>query len=108
VLRTEFTDVSLPLAQHLFIMDNWHLLWYGAIAVIVLRHRRLLQPDMAPMTVTMLGAVGFIAVVYYFSSASGGVDNESLVNRLPLHMVPALVFYLLLLLCRRRAAANPL
>ena len=108
VLTTEFTDVSLPLAQHLFVMDNWHLLWYGTIAVVVLRGRRLFQQDMAPMTVTLLGAVGFVAVVFFFSNASGGVDDESLVNRLPLHMVPALLFYLLLLLRRCRASANPL
>jgi hypothetical protein len=106
LLRTEFTDVSLPIFQHLFVMDNWHLLWYLAIAVIVASYRRLLRPDMAPMTVTMLGASGFVAVVFYFSSASGGVDDESLVNRLPLHMAPALLFYLLLLLQRTQPAAT--
>jgi hypothetical protein len=107
-LRTEFTNVSLPVLQHLFIMDNWHLLWYGALAAIMLRYRRLLQIDIAPMTVALAGALGFVAVVFYFSSASGGVDNESLVNRLPLHMVPALVFYVLLLLRPCRAAASRL
>jgi len=50
------------------------------------------------MTVTMLGALAFVAVVFYYSSAAGGVADESLVNRLPLHMTPALVFYVLMLL----------
>jgi hypothetical protein len=97
VLRTRFTNVSLPLAQHLFVMDNWHLLWYVAIAVIASCRRRLLLPEMLPSTVTMLGAFGLVTVVFYFSSASQGVENESMVNRLPLQMVPALAFYLLLL-----------
>ena len=98
VLRTQFENVSLPLMQHLFIMDNWHLLWYAAAAVVVGRHRRLWAPDLIAMTATMLGALGFVFIVYFFSSAGGGVDDESLVNRLLLHMVPVMVFYLALLL----------
>lgn len=100
VLRTRFEDVSLPLAQHMFVMDNWHPLWYAAIAIIVLRWRVLLREDLAPMTVTMLGACAFVFVVFFYSSASGGVDDESLVNRLLLHLVPALAFYLSLLLLK--------
>jgi glucose-6-phosphate-specific signal transduction histidine kinase len=98
LLRTRFEDVSLPLAQHLFVMDNWHLLWYAAIAVIALRWRLLLQDEFAPMTLTMLGGCAFVFVVFFYSSASGGVDDESLVNRLLLHLVPALAYYLSLLI----------
>jgi hypothetical protein len=49
-----------------------------------------------------------VAVVFYLTDASGGVDDETLVNRLPLHMVPALLFYVLLLLRPWRAAASRL
>jgi hypothetical protein len=49
---------------------------------------------MAPMTVTMLGAFAFVFVVFFYSSAAFGVADETLVNRLPLHVVPALAFYL--------------
>jgi hypothetical protein len=98
VLRTSLTNVTLPFAQHLFVMDNWHLLWYATVAVVALRRRQLLRPDLAPMTITMLGAFCFVFVVYFMSNAAGGVDDESLVNRMPLHLTPALVFYLALLL----------
>jgi hypothetical protein len=103
-LRNRFENVSLPLAQHMFVMDNWHLLWYAAIAVVAWRWRRLLRDDFAPMTVTMLGACAFVSVVFFYSGASGGVDDESLVNRLLLHMVPALTFYLALLALKPSAA----
>jgi hypothetical protein len=106
LLRTRFEDVSLPLAQHMFVMDNWHLLWYAAIAVVALRWRVLLREDFAPMTVTMLGGCAFVFVVFFYSSASGGVDDESLVNRLLLHLVPALAFYLSLLLLKPRVIAG--
>ena len=96
-LRTEFTNVSRPVFEHFFQMDNWHLLWYLTIAVIALRWRAAFSAAAAPMTVTMLGGFAFVFVVFFYSSAAFGVADETLVNRLPLHMVPALAFYLVLL-----------
>lgn len=97
VLETRFHNVSLPLLQHMFVMDNWHLLWYVAVATLAFHARRLFAPQFAPMTATMLAAWGFVFVVFFFSSASGGVDDETLVNRLPFHFVPALAYYLAVL-----------
>jgi hypothetical protein len=97
-LRTHFDDVSRPLAEHLFVMDNWHLLWYAALAVLVCNARSLGGSLLAPMSVTMLAAAAFIVVVFFFSLASWGVRDETLTNRLLLHVVPALLFYLALIL----------
>jgi hypothetical protein len=96
-LSTEFTNVSRPLFEHFFEMDNWHLFWYLAPVAIALRWRVPFSVAMAPMTVTMLGAFGFVFVVFFYSNAALGVADETLVNRLPLHVVPALAFYLALL-----------
>ncbi len=95
VVRTSFTNVSLPVLQHMFVMDNWHLFWYAAVAVVAVRARRLLDPALAPMTVTMLAGFGFIALVFFFSNAGAGVDDETLINRLLLHIVPAMGFWVL-------------
>ncbi|MEO8302736.1 MAG: hypothetical protein ABI724_01320 [Betaproteobacteria bacterium] len=97
-LRTRFDNVSRPLYEHLFVMDNWHLLWYAVVAVIVLNVREIAGNVLAPMSVTMLAAAGFIVVVFYFSNASWGVRDETLTNRLVLQIVPALVFYVALIL----------
>jgi hypothetical protein len=99
VLRTRFRNVSQPLFEHLLLMDNWHLLWYATIVMVVTNYRTLLAPELAPMSVTMLGAFAFVFVVFFYSSAAAGVYEESLVNRLPLHLVPA--FYLVLLWYKR-------
>ena len=96
-LHTEFSNVSRPMLEHFFQMDNWHLLWYLTLAAIALRWRAVFSAAMAPMTVTMLGAFAFVFVVFFYSSAAFGVADETLVNRLPLHMVPALAFYLAVL-----------
>jgi hypothetical protein len=100
-LYTRPANVTLQVYQHLFLMDNWHLLWYAAIALIVVNARLLFGKSLAPMTVTMLAATGFVIVVFFFSNAAGGVDEESLLNRFLLHAVPALAFYLVLILRER-------
>jgi hypothetical protein len=49
------------------------------------------------MTMTVAAMAGLVIVVFYFSSAAGGVLNETLVNRFLLHAAPTLAFYVLLL-----------
>ena len=104
-LQTEFTNVSLPVFQHMFVMDNWHLFWYAVVGIVGLRRRALLAPGIVPLTLAMLAGVAFIVVVFFFSNAGGGVDDETLVNRLLLHIVPALAFYALWLVRGRSAPA---
>ena len=101
VLSARFENVTLPIYQHMFVMDNWHLLWYAAIAVIAFNWRRLLQTNIASATVTILAGVALVVVVFFYSSAAGGVDEESLLNRFLLQLVPALSFYLALIASKR-------
>ena len=49
--------VAATLYEHLFVMDNWHLLWYAVVAVVVVNARSLLGERLAPMTVTIAAAV---------------------------------------------------
>jgi predicted neutral ceramidase superfamily lipid hydrolase len=107
-LRTRFSNVSRPMFEHYFEMDNWHLLWYLTLVVIALRWRVLFTAALAPMTVTLLGAFAFVFVVFFYSNAALGVADETLVNRLPLHLAPALAFYLALLWSQPPARASQL
>ena len=106
VLFTRFENVSPQIYEHLFVMDNWHLLWYAAVAVLVVNARLIVGPTLAPMTVTMLAAFTFVFVLFYFSSAAGGVKDDSLTNRMPLQIVIAFLFYLALILSER-ASQHP-
>jgi hypothetical protein len=105
-LRTQFVDVSTPVYEHMFVMDNWHLLWYAVIAVIAFHWRTLFDERLAPMSATMATAVAFVFVVFFFSTASGGVREESVTNRLMLHTVVAFVFYLAMILRPGERRAN--
>ncbi len=105
-LRTRFVDVSTPLYEHMFVMDNWHLLWYGVVAVIAVHARTLFGEQLAPMSATVLAAVAFIVVLFFFSTASAGVKEDSITNRLLLHTVVVFVFYVAVILRARRPQAN--
>ena len=104
-LKTHLANVAGPMLAHMLVMDNWHLFWYAALAIIVLNARRLLDPPVAAMTATVGAGAAFVIVVYFFSSAAGGVNEESLVNRFLLQAVPALAFYLVALLQHRAGIA---
>ncbi|MBK6805592.1 MAG: hypothetical protein IPG84_12355 [Betaproteobacteria bacterium] len=97
VLLSRPVNVLPAVIDHVFVFDNWHLAAYALVALVAWRWRRLLSPRLAPMTMTMAAAVGLVVVVYFFTSAAGGVADETLVNRFLLHLAPALAFYALLL-----------
>jgi hypothetical protein len=94
-MRMQFAAVGWTIVEHMLLMDNWHLFWYGAIAIVVWNARWLLGDRLAPMTATVAAGAGFVVLVYFFSGAAFGVASENLVNRFLLQMVPALAFYLL-------------
>jgi hypothetical protein len=54
----------------------------------------------------MLTAVALVFFVFFFSSAAGGVSEESLTNRFVLHTVVAFVFYVALILRPSQHQAN--
>lgn len=102
VLKSKPYNVLPALRDHLFVFDNWHLGAYAFVAIVAWRWRILLAPRVAPMTVTVLAGLGFIVVVYFFTTAAWGVLNETLVNRMPLHLAPAIAFYALVLVVEGR------
>ena len=104
-IDTRLAIVGPSVYEHLFVMDNWHLLWYSALAIIVGNARRLLGRELAPMTVTMIAGASFVLIVYFFSSAAAGIAEENLVNRFLLQIVPALAFYLIAILRDRELRA---
>jgi hypothetical protein len=104
-VEMKFTAVGSTIVEHMMLMDNWHLLWYAAVAIIGGNALRLLGPRLAPMTATMAFCAGFVVVVYFFSGAAFGVASENLVNRFLLQMVPALAFYLIAILREREESA---
>ena len=84
------------LADAYFVFANWHLLFFGAIVAAVLGWRRLLEPGLAPLTITVLLGIGFLAFGFAFTNAGAWVEDQSTVNRATLHLAPLLVAWMVL------------
>lgn len=94
-LHLEFGPDWDALANSFFLYDNWHLLWYGAIAVALLGRRELLAPQAAPLTAVVAGGLIFLAFVLLFTNARDWVSDQSTVNRATLHLAPVVVIWML-------------
>ena len=94
-LHLEFAPDWEALANSFFLYDNWHLLWYGAIAIALLGRRQLLSPKVAPLTVVVAGGVIFVAIVLLFTNARDWLSDQSTVNRASLHLAPLVAIWML-------------
>jgi len=84
------------LAESYFLLGNWHLLWYGAIALALLAWRELLAPGLAPLTAIVGGGLLFLFVVFGFTTASLYITDQTTVNRATLHVAPLIVVFVVL------------
>ncbi len=98
-LDLHWRPVGSAMLSGLLTLPNWHLLWYLAPVVVVLRWR-VFQDDRAARSVAALLACCslFLFVLFFFTEASAWAENYTSANRLILHVVPALFSLLALLL----------
>lgn len=84
------------LVESYFLLGNWHILWYGALAVAALAWRSLLGPKLAPLTTILIAGLLFLFVVFGFTTASYYITDQTTVNRATLHLVPLVVVFVIL------------
>jgi hypothetical protein len=92
-------DFDMPwsgLTEAYFMFANWHLLFYGAIAVALLAWRRLLAPPLAPLTLIVAAGATFLLFGFAFTNARVWVEDQSTVNRATLHIAPLIVLWMTL------------
>jgi hypothetical protein len=83
------------LAEAYFLLGNWHLLFYGAIAVALLGWRQLLTRDVAPLTMTVAAGLAFLTLGFGFTNAGAWVEDQATVNRATLHLAPLLALWMI-------------
>jgi hypothetical protein len=92
-------DFEMPwraLFDAYFAFGNWHLLWYGAIAIAVLARRQLLSREVAPYTAIVAAGLMFLLFGFAFTNARVWVEDQSTVNRATLHLAPLIIVWMLL------------
>jgi hypothetical protein len=95
-LHLEFDPVWGALGASLFLLGNWHLLWYAALAVALLARRQLVAPALLPLTFVIVSGTLFLFVALVFTNARAWVTDQSTVNRATLHFAPLLVVFVIL------------
>ena len=95
-LHLDFDPQWAALGRSYFLLGNWHLLWYGAIAAGVLAHRQLLSPQLAPVAMITAAGVLFLFFVFGFTNARDWVADQTTVNRASLHFAPLAVIFMIL------------
>jgi hypothetical protein len=83
----------------LFLQPSWNLLWWLVPVVIVWRWREFL----ANRALRCLGALltlsfGFLAFLFLFTDAAQWAESYTAINRLVMHLVPAVITLLAMLL----------
>ena len=96
-LKFAYTPVWLPLWDNLAILDNWHLLFYLVVAALLLSLPRLLAPAYRAMTMLVVAALVFVLTIFFFTHVSAWIEDYTVINRAILHLVPMLLFYVMVL-----------
>ncbi|HEY4139104.1 MAG TPA: hypothetical protein VGN65_11655, partial [Casimicrobiaceae bacterium] len=78
------------------LLGNWHLLWYGALIIAIVRWREVLSARLATLSVTIATGLLFLFVVFAFTNARAWVTDQTTVNRATLHLALLLSIWALL------------
>jgi len=96
-LGLEFAPYWRSLVDGLFFFDNWHLLWYGAIALAILGARYLIRRPLAPLAMIAVTGVAFLFVVFSYPAVAAWIGDSDAISRAALPLAPLLICLGLLL-----------
>ncbi len=81
-----------------FILDNWHLLFYLFLATLALMVWRIAsreRPDLWATTLFIMLLLSAFFILFFFTVAGQWAQDFTSVNRIMLHFVPAILFWML-------------
>ncbi|MEP6483013.1 MAG: hypothetical protein ABJB01_01100 [Rudaea sp.] len=83
----------------LFEQPNWNLLWWVAPVIVVARWRELRdQESLRLLACLLVICIAFLMFLFLFTDAARFAESFTAINRLVMHVVPALITMLALLL----------
>lgn len=96
-LDLDFAPAWEALVDSLFLLGNWHLLWYAVIAGTIVAWRDLRTPPLVSLSAIVGAGVVFLLVAFSFTNARNWVTDQTTINRAVLHIAPlALVWTMLI------------
>jgi hypothetical protein len=95
-LHLDFAPPWLGMFESMFLLGNWHLLWYAALAIAVVGWREITTRTIVPLSTTVATGLLFLFIVFAFTNARAWVTDQTTVNRATLHLAPLLSIWLLI------------
>jgi hypothetical protein len=92
-LHLDFDPDWSVLAESYFLLGSWNLLWYGALAVILLSWRELASPSLSPLTMVVAAGAILLFVFVAFPATRTLVGEQMTLNRATLHFAPLLIVF---------------
>ena len=87
-LHLDFDPAWRAIVETHFLLSNWNLLWYGALAAMLLAWRQLGSAALAPLVAIVAADALFLMVVFGFTNARDWVVEQTTINRATLHAAP--------------------
>jgi hypothetical protein len=93
------TGALAGIATSIWVQDNWHLLGYLLVALppLVFLTRKSTAGKLAGIATILLSAIALFLLLFLVTRYSQGAVRFTAVGRISLHLVPALMFFCLLL-----------
>ncbi|TMH05154.1 MAG: hypothetical protein E6H67_09320 [Betaproteobacteria bacterium] len=88
------------LVANLFAWENWHLLWYLTIILVLLHRRRRWSTELSVAGTTLALGAAFLAAVFWGTNLSASIADATTLNRAILPLGSATCFFLTLLVQR--------
>ena len=102
-LQLQFAYSGKAFINNLFVIDNWHLLWYLAVFLVIFYSSKILiNKLLLTGSVLVLTNVFILFVLFFLTDASQWAQDSTSINRIALQVVPTLLFYLLILIMTPR------
>jgi hypothetical protein len=95
-LHLDFAPPWLGMFESMFLLGNWHLLWYVVLVIAILGWREIVSRPIAPLSVIIAGGMLFLFIVFAFTNARAWVTDQTTVNRAILHLAPLLSIWVLI------------
>lgn len=84
-----------PVLKNFFILANWHLLWYLALAAVVATVPRMRAERWRRVMAVFIGScLLMLFVLFFLTDAQRWAEQYTSINRVFLHFVPALLFWI--------------
>jgi hypothetical protein len=95
-LHLDFGPPWLGMFESMFLLGNWHLLWYAALAIAIFGWREIVSRPIVPLSTIIAAGLVFLFIVFAFTNARAWVTDQTTVNRATLHLAPLLMIWALI------------